>query len=354
MALNNLMLASTVDVGNNAGDTLGDLAGILGACHDITGATLLPLTVDDFDDTGDHNATLDVNSGTGQGELINLAPAAISYDLGSVNGITVNTGTGTNILAVDFANGNPLTPNSTGLIYNGLGTTSQLILDNGTFTSDVYVPNIPGTAGASITLTDASSNTYPIGFTGLASISDVLTVADYTFTAPIPTAGDPASLQGYSVDLVNGPTVDLIGTAEITSPASPAIFTTLNYANKTNVTIDLTPIWQSANPADAGFVYDNTNTAGQSTLSVLLGQGNDTVDVTATAPGVTTTINTGGGNDTVTVVGTGLAAGTSSTNFTIDGGTGANTLVLNCHGVPRSTPPCPESLRSATPHRSPT
>jgi large repetitive protein len=331
LTLNNLNPTSSVDVGNNAGDTLGDLAGILGAV-DITGATLLPLTVDDFNDTGDHNATLDVNSGTGQGELIDLAPAAISYDLGSLSGTTLNTGTGTNLLTVDFANGNPL-PGIPGLTYNALGTTSALYLVNGTFSSDAYVPNIPGTAGASITLTDASSNTYPIAFTGLASISDVLTVTNYAFTAPIPTAGDPASLQGYYVDLVNGPTVDAIATAEISSPATPAIFTTLNYANKTNVTIDLTPIWQSANPADAGFVYDNANTAGQSTLNVLLGQGNDTVNVEATAPGVTTTINTGGGDDTVTVVGTGLAAGTSSSNFTINGGTGANTLVINATGT---------------------
>jgi hypothetical protein len=291
------------------------------------------ITVNDSAGTGPTNATLAVNSTSGLAQLTGLSPAAISYDINALGKLTIDTGTGANILSVNFANGNPIAADTEGLAVNGQGSSSQLILENGSFATDTYSPAIPGLEGGSVLLTDNSLNTYPITFTGLVALSDVLDIASYQFTAPTPTPTYPISQQGYEVDLEDGPFIDANYTAEIASAASPAIFTTLNYANKTNVIIDLIPIWQSTSPADAKFVDSNTLTANESTLSVLLGQGDDTVAIDATAPDVSTTINTGGGNDQVTVVGSGLAPGTTSSNFQIDGGTGPNTLQLNVTGT---------------------
>ena len=80
-------------------------------------------------------------------------------------------------------------------------------------------------------------------------------------------------------------------------------------------------------------MYDNTNTAGLETLDVVFGAANDNASIEATAAGVATTISMGGGDDTVSVMGAGLAAGTTSSNFMVDGGPGVNTLAINATGT---------------------
>src|SRR5262249_53528431 len=51
------------------------------------------------------------------------------------------------------------------------------------------------------------------------------------------------------------------------------------------------------------------------------------------AAGLPTTISMGGGDDTVSLSGAGLAAGTTSSNFTVDGGAGVNSLVIDATGT---------------------
>ncbi|MGP0062328.1 MAG: beta strand repeat-containing protein [Isosphaeraceae bacterium] len=70
-----------------------------------------------------------------------------------------------------------------------------------------------------------------------------------------------------------------------------------------------------------------------SSLTVDNGTGGYSVTVTGIPPAVPTLINTGSGNDLVTVVGSGLVSGTNSSDFTINGGAGTNTLVIDSTGT---------------------
>src|SRR5262249_34278715 len=159
------------------------------------------------------------------------------------------------------------------------------------------------------------------------TVTDLVGVVNYTF--PVPYTGG----QGSVVDLLTGPTVNGNATAQITNPGSTPLFTTINFANKQNVTIDLKATSPSGASESHGFVYDNTNTASLQTLNVVFGAANDNASIVATAAGVATTISMGGGDDTVSVMGAGLAAGTTSSNFTIDGGAGVNSLAINATGT---------------------
>ena len=183
-----------------------------------------------------------------------------------------------------------------------------------------------------VTFLDQSSIAYSITFSRLMPINDTVAVSNYTFTAPGPIT--PATAQGYEVDLLNGPTVLGFQTATISSPATPPNFELVNYANKTNVTVDMTGISLPGNNVDATFLYDNSDQAtGQSTLTGLLGAGNDTATVEATPNGVASSINTGSGNDLLTVVGTSLATGIPISSLSVDGGTGVNTLHVDAQGT---------------------
>ena len=124
------------------------------------------------------------------------------------------------------------------------------------------------------------------------------------------------------VQISDGPIVGGVQTATISSPASPPGFEQVSYGNKTNVTINAT-----GGSGDYGLTLDNSTTAaGQTTLTVTMGNGDETVDVQATPGGVNTSITTGSGNDFVTVVGAGLPTGIAGTSLAVNGGTGVNTL----------------------------
>ena len=118
-----------------------------------------------------------------------------------------------------------------GLTDTGSGNSSQLVLENGFALEETYVANTPGSAGGVITLMTPQSSTLPITFSGLQTVDDLVGVNDYTF--PVPYTGG----QGSVVRLLDGPTVNGDATAQITNPGSTPLFTTINFANKKNVTI---------------------------------------------------------------------------------------------------------------------
>ncbi len=334
LVLSNFKRGSSVTVGSFA-----DLSDILGNVS-ITNSFFVALTINNSANNGNSNALLDYDSVSDLNELTGLAPATIAYDQLNLSGLTIETGFGTNILTVNMSNSGPLFLDMThGLTYEGGGNSSQLVLESGFFDTETYVANTPGSAGGVITLTDPSSFTFPVTFTGLEAVTDLVDVNDYTFPEPY------ISGQGAVVDLLTGPTVDSVPTAQITNPGSTPAFTTINYANKRSVTIDLNPTSPSGVSSSQRFVYDNSNTAGQQTLDVIVGGANDSIAIEATAPGVSTTISMTDGGDTVAVLGTGLGAGSTSSNFTVDGGPGANTLVINATGTTAAfsptSPPVP-------------
>jgi hypothetical protein len=76
--------------------------------------------------------------------------------------------------------------------------------------------------------------------------------------------------------------------------------------------------------------------SGLSALTINGGTAGNSFDVTGVPPTVPTTLNAGAGNDVVKVVGASLVAGTNFSDFTIDGATGTNTLVVNSTGTTAS------------------
>ena len=76
--------------------------------------------------------------------------------------------------------------------------------------------------------------------------------------------------------------------------------------------------------------YTNSELSG---LTIDNGSGGYSVAVTGVPPAVSTTLNAGSGNDVVTVVGSALVAGTHAADFTINGGAGTNTLVVDSAGT---------------------
>ena len=322
LVLSGLRPGSLVTVG-----AFDDLSSVL-ANVSITNSFGVGLTINNTANSGNFNALLDSNSVTGINSLTGLSPAAISYGGLNLSGLTIDTGPGSNVITVNMGDTTQLFSDMTnGLTDTGFGDGSQLVLENGFLPDETYVANTPGSAGGVITFTTSASSILPITFSGLQTVDDLVETVDYTF--PVPYTGG----QGSVVDLLNGPTVNGGATAQITNPGSTPLFTTINFANKHNVTIDLNATSPSGASESHGFVYDNTNTAGQQTLDVVFGAANDNASIVATAPGVATTISMGGGDDTVSVTGAGLASGTTSSNFTVDGGPGDNTLLINATGT---------------------
>jgi Bacterial Ig-like domain len=318
--LNSLERGSSVEVGSVNG-----VAGILGNIS-ITNSVGVALEVDDNGSFGDSDALLDFSSASLMNELTNLAPATIAYNINSLSGLVIDTDTGTNVLTVNCDDA-LLDGGTDSLTYDGGGSSSQLVLENGVFTTETYAPKTPGSDGGVITLpTTFDGPTITVAFSGLQAVDDLIAVNDYTF--PEPSGGGEGA-----VDLLNGPTVESTATAQIASAAATPIFTTINYANKNNVNIDLAASSTSGASAGTGLFYNNTNAAGQATLDVSMGGAGERAYIEATPSGVATTISMGGGGDTATVLGTGLGAGTSASNFTIDGGPGTNGLVVDAAGT---------------------
>ena len=129
---------------------------------------------------------------------------------------------------------------------------------------------------------------------------------------------------------MNGPIVGAFQTTQINSPTSA--FELINFANKTNVTIN------SGTPDQTIVVNNSTAATGLATLTVNSAGGSDQVTITATPPGVATAVNTFGNNDQVSVTGSGVPAGTT---LRLDGGTGFDTLVYDAGGAPVTVTPGP-------------
>jgi hypothetical protein len=321
---------NTVNLGTNDGLSTINGAVTVNGNPGTDGA--ITLNLDDSANPNSESPIVEFDSTNSLGEIVGLAPATIEYQVSTIGLLGIDTGSGpANVLTVDFASGNPIPGNSGGLSYDGgSAASSTLDLENGSFPNETYAPFGPG--AGTVTFFDQASIAYTITFSDLRPINDTVAVTNFTFIAPAPF--DPATAQGYEVDLLNGPVVLGFQTATISSPATPPNFELVNYANKTNVTVQMTGISLPGNTVDAKFVYDNTTQAtGQATLSALLGTGDDTVSVQGTPNGVASSINTGSGNDLVTVLGTGLATGVPLSSLFVDGGTGVNTLRVDAQGT---------------------
>ena len=247
-----------------------------------------------------------------------MTPATIQADPSVVAEITTAAGQGDDSLTVDFSGGNPLANRS--LWFDGGPGNATLNLDNGAglFTSESYM--LLGAGAGYVDFSDGSGVS-AIKFSALTQINDSVPVASYDFHAP----DSPAF-----VEIDDGPSAGGMKYATIQSPSNPPAFAPVNYAGKGNVTV-------SDPGQNDNILLDNPTLAtGQTTLTLNLGVGSDTVEIEANPAGAATSIEGGGGNNLITVAGSGLATGYPPSSLTIDGGTGATTLRADAQQVPAS------------------
>lgn len=247
------------------------------------------------------------------GQLTGLTPQPIQFGAGTLSLLNYNGGAGDDTLTVDFSAGNPI-PASGGLFYDGGLGFNTLVLQGGSFTNQTY--RAFGSTNGSITL-DGSF----IGFNNLSPIIDTVPAVNYTFTGP-----DNLVV----VNVVPGPISQGFQTTEINSGDTPVGFELVDFANKTNVTIDLTGIEPFAPPGQVITLNTPTAATGLATLSLFSGISDDQINVVATAPGVANLIESGPGNDQISVRAAGLGAGGSNS---FDGDTGIDTLTIDAGGA---------------------
>jgi hypothetical protein len=318
---------NTVSLGDN-----GSLAG-LAAGVTIAGPTRsTPLIVDGSAATTPFDMLLALNPGQTMDVMNGVLPGGLlSYNPTTLTGFTLNTGGGADSLAIDFVNGNPFLGSSVSvpaptpytLTFDGGGGGDSLTFQDTSgsttpiFAAEDYTATGPhsGTVG----FYDGTS-TYQGGvdFSDLTPTTDSTPVTNYTFTPP-------ASIGTFSLTDDSMP-----GYALISDPSASPTFESVAYSNKTNVMIAAT----GATSNNLFTLNNPTAAAGEASVSVDLGGANDTVNIAHNpGPNVALTIDGGVGSQTVTVNAAGLAAGTGSSNFSIVGGAGPNTLRLNDQGV---------------------
>ncbi|WP_406699414.1 Ig-like domain-containing protein [Singulisphaera sp. Ch08] len=286
----------------NIGDA-GSLQSILGFVAVDGGPGAIDLWVDGSADLVGQSATL---AGAGVAAfLTGMAPASISYRVSAVESLLIDGGDGDDTLTVDFSGGNPVPLDSLG--YDGGNGSNTLNLQGGTFALEDYFGFAPG---AGVILLDTSA----VLFSNLLPINDVTHVVDFVFSAP----------PGTSIlNLVDGPIFNGFQTAQFNSGAVPT-FELMNFANKTNVTIE------GAQSATSLTINNPTAADGLETLTLNTQGGSDQAVIIAAPLAVELSVNLAGGNDTTSVNGPGLAAETTSI---VDGGPNFDTLTYDAGGA---------------------
>jgi hypothetical protein len=179
-------------------------------------------------------------------ELTGLLPGgALAYDPVAITGnLDLSTGSGSDSLSIDFANGDPFLglgadspdPSPYTLQFNAGGGGDSLTFqdsaetDGPIFDSEDYIATGPNSG--TVSFYDGPAETYQGGvdFTDLTPTTDSTPVTNYTFTPPS-TVG--------TIAVTDGPTA---GSALISDPSPSPTFESVAYSNKTNVTIDATAV----------------------------------------------------------------------------------------------------------------
>jgi hypothetical protein len=234
--------SATADIETNPGTGKSDAVTLGGLSHlassglgaivvrgDVSGRTTL--TIDDSGDTNSTSPLLEYNSTTDLSDLTGLSASTISFDPSTVGTVFLKSGSGSsNTLTVDFRQGNPV-PN----IFNfqgTLGVNNALVLQGELpgptpFGGEVWAPL--GAGAAEVEFLTASLAT-TVQFSNTSLITDTIPVTSYRFGAPT---------SGQVVNVTTGPPVGSLLTDEISSGDMPSAFAPVDFANKTNVLIDL-------------------------------------------------------------------------------------------------------------------
>jgi uncharacterized repeat protein (TIGR01451 family) len=241
-------------------------------------------------DAADHALALSlvqVNS-TATVQLTDNNVVVAQQALSATTSVAVTGAAGNDALTIDFGGGVPIP--SGGLTFTGGGFTNSLVLKNGSFSSETYTAS-NATSGA-LNL-DGSA----IQFSNLGGVVDTASAASLVFTAT------DAQQQ---INLMNGPLVNDLQTAELNGGATPG-FATIDFANKSQVTV-------VGGAGDDSILLDNSLApAGLSSMMLDTWSGADMVNVWATPLGTSTQINStaisADGADAVTVGNAGSVQG---------------------------------------------
>ena len=166
---------------------------------------------------------------------------------GSIANLEVEGTSGGNALTIDYAGGIPY---GAGVTFSPTaasgGASNALVLQHGSFTQEAYLASAPGKG--SIIFPNRQVNGAMIGnqidFLNLSPIIDTVTVAGFSFTAPVGV---------QTVQIVDGPVVAGVQTTQINDGGTNH-FEQISFANKTPVTINTgsTAGRREREPDDAG------------------------------------------------------------------------------------------------------
>ncbi|SIO06103.1 hypothetical protein SAMN05444166_2250 [Singulisphaera sp. GP187] len=263
------------------------------------------------------NTKANVTATLAQGLISGLMAQPIQFQSTSLARLSYLGGSGADTLTVDFSGGNPI-PSGSGLVYNGNAGINALVLKGGSFTDETYGASNSTDGFISLTDTRIQANSF-IQFLNLSPILDTVPATNFTFVAPT---------SAVALNVVNGPLVQGVQTTEINSGDTPVGFELIDFANKTNVQLNLTRDGSVSGLGQVITLNTPTAAAGLASLTILSSEVADQIRVLATAPGVATAINSGGGNDQFTVLPSGLGSG----GLLLDGGTGTDTLSIDAGG----------------------
>ena len=182
---------------------------------------------------------------------------------GAQSPLAVNGGAGDDTLNLDFTAGNIIPAGSPGISYDGgAGLNTLNLTETGssyTAINEVYSASGPGG--------EISVDGQLVDFTNLAPINDTLPATNFTFIGPA---------AAVNINVQAGPTVGSTATTEVASGDATSAFELIDFANKTNVTID------GGDGDNVINVTPNSLPTGTN-LAIDGGAGNNTVVISGTA-----------------------------------------------------------------------
>jgi hypothetical protein len=249
----------------------------------------------DLMEGGDGGDTVRVNGSTAGGDqfLIQVNPAdatrlrfdrtnlgLFNLNIGTTEALNFNTLDGDDTTTVDYAGGNPIPSGISGgpgLSFDG-GTGSDLLVlqrSAGSFSAAAETYTATGPGAGDIALAGGL-----IRFSNLTPVNDTVPVTNFTFTAPAASA---------ALNVINGPVVSGFNTTQVNDLGS-ASFELINFANKTNVTL---------NSGTGSSIVSINNPVPASGLTMLTANGSPSSDSFSVKASASVTINLNGGSPLV-------------------------------------------------------
>lgn len=233
-----------------------------------------------------------------------VAGGPVTFPIGALTGIVINGLAGADTMTVDYSGGNfgvAVTVNGGAPATN---PGDRLVTTGGNFATGTSNP-INGNDGA-LVYTGGTTGNATINYTGLEPIDDLNFVVNYVINAT----------NGLNfINIVNGPVV--LGTQTTQVNDGAVLFELVNFANKTNVTVN------ALDGSDQISINNSLKGVGLTALIVNGGNGDDQFNINGPGivAGTTYTFNGGNDNDLFSVSGGLLGAPITINGDSHTGGT---------------------------------